>query len=144
MRAILLENDILMAEAFDVKWSVTESDFYSSIPMPGSSIRNRSLRGLPKIEFGFKCEYHFLKNFIDEDKFQRRLVKKTYLLIFENLSWKTLYGVCPLNIVMGEHRSEIDFIVEHYNQDFGNENVEYIKSLWLKNNRDRRIDEILG
>lgn len=138
MRAILLENDILIAEGFDVKWSVTDSDFYSSIPMPGR-ISSRQ-----KIEFGFKCEYRFLKNFIDEDKFQRRLVKKTYLLIFENLSWKTLYGVCPKNIVVGEYHSDIDFIVDHYTQDFGNDNADYIKGLWLKNNRDRRIDEILG
>lgn len=141
MRAILLENDILIAEGFDVKWSVTDSEFYSSIPMPGRI----SSRGLQKIEFGFKCEYRFLKNFIDEDKFQQRsLVKKTYLLIFENLSWKTLYGVCPKNIVMGEYHSDIDFIVDHYTQDFGNDNTDYIKGLWLKNNRDRRIDEILG
>jgi hypothetical protein len=139
MRAILLENDILIAEGFDVKWSVTDSEFYS--PMHGRI----SSRGLKKIEFGFKCEYRFLKNFIDEDKFQQRsLVKKTYLLIFENLSWKTLYGVCVRDIVMGEYHSDIDFIVDHYTQDFGDDNADYIKGLWLKNNRDRRIDEILG
>ncbi len=135
MKAILLENDILIAEGFDVKWSVTDSDFYSSIPMPGR-ISSRQ-----KIEFGFKCEYRFLKNFTDN---QIRLVKKTYLLIFENLSWKTLYGVCVRDIVMGEYHSDIDFIVDHYTQDFGDDNADYIKALWLKNNRDRRIDEILG
>ena len=135
MRAILLENDILIAEGFDEKWSVTHSDYYKSIQMPGSI----SSRGLQKISF--KCEYRFLKNFTDN---QKRLVKKTYLLIFENLSWKTLYGVCPKNIVMGEYHSDIDFIVDHYTQDFGNDNADYIKGLWLKNNRNRRIDEILG
>jgi hypothetical protein len=130
MRAILLDNDILIAEAWDVTWS--QNDAFG---------RNRgeAQRG-STIEFSFRCELQFLKNFYLGNSEKE---KKTCLLICEDLSHKILYGLQPRHIEYDDFYCKIDFSIDYFlseeniSQDFNIENK------WLKHNRNKRIDEIL-
>ena len=122
MRAILLENDILIAEAWDVKWS-------------GNSVEG----------FQFSCENHFAKNFFREDQ----ILNLNCLLIFEkgnifgiNLH-KYLYGLKPISIVKYEKYSKIEFIMNYF---LSEENISEdfnIENKWLMHTRNQRIEQIL-
>ena len=120
MRAILLENDILIAEAWDVKWS-------------GNSVEG----------FQFSCENHFAKNFFREDQIlaARWGLNLNCLLIFENLDHKYLYGLKPISIVKDEKYSKIEFIMNYF---LSRENIsEDFKNKWLMHTRNHRIEQIL-
>ena len=134
MRAILLDNDILIAEAWDVTWSQIDGfAFHSAIPMPGR---------VPKCELllSFRCEYQFLKNFF-ESKGPKKIA--TCLFICEDLSHKYLYGLQPRSIEYDDFYCKIDFSIDHF---LSEENISKdfnIENKWLKHNRNKRIDEIL-
>ena len=130
MRAILLDNDILIAEACDVTWS--QNDAFG---------RNRgeAQRG-STIEFSFRCELQFLKNFYLGNLEKE---KKTCLLICEDLSHKYLYGLQPRHIEYDDFYCKIDFSIDYF---LSEENISKdfnIENKWLKHNRNKRIDEIL-
>lgn len=134
MRAILLDNDILIAEAWDVNWSQNDGfAFHSAIPMPG---RGRE----PKYEqeFGFRCEHQFLKNFFEKGKLT------ACLLICEDLSHKYLYGLQPRNIEYDDFYCKIDFSIDYFLSEENISDDFNIENKWLKHNRNKRIDEILG
>ena len=119
MRAILLENDILIAEAWDVK-------------LPGNSVDG----------FSFSCENHFAKNFFREDQILK-LKPLNCLLIFENLDHKYLYGLRPISIVKDEKYSKIEFIMNYF---LSRENISEdfnIENKWLMHTRNQRIEQIL-
>lgn len=129
MRAIILENDILIAEAWDVNWS--ESDVYFDWKKinDGASL-------------SFRCEHQFLKNLYLKNSEKAKI--PACLLICEDLSHKYLYGLQPRNIEYDDFYCKIDFSIDYFlseeilSEDFNIENK------WLKHNRNRRIDEILG
>ena len=119
MRAILLENDILIAEAWDVKWS-------------GNRVEG----------FQISCENHFAKNFFREDQILK-LKPLNCLLIFENLDHKYLYGLKPISIVKDEKYSKIEFIMNYF---LSRENISEdfnIENKWLMHTRNQRIEQIL-
>ena len=76
MRAILLDNDILIAEACDVNWSQNEKINY------GFNFRPY----IPMLELllSFRCEFQFLKNFYLGNSEKGKIA--TCLLICEDLS----------------------------------------------------------
>ena len=120
MRAILLENDILIADAWDVKWS-------------GNRVEG----------FSFSCENHFAKNFFREDQIlaARWGLNLNCLLIFENLDHKYLYGLKPISIVRDEKYSKIEFIMNYF---LSRENIsEDFKNKWLMYTRNQRLEQIL-
>ena len=132
MRAILLENDILIAEACDVNWSQNEKINY------GFNFRPY----IPMLELllSFRCEYQFLKKFF-ESKGPKKIA--TCLLICEDLSHKYLYGLQPRHIEYNNFYPKIDFSIDHF---LSEENISKdfnIENKWLKHNRNKRIDEIL-
>ena len=137
MRAILLENDILIAEACDVQWSENDGfAFHSAIPMPG-----RGTEPEYEQEFSFRCDLQFLKNFYLGNSEKGRMA--TCLLICEDLSHKYLYGLQPRNIEYDDFYCKIDFSIDYF---LSEENISEdfnIENKWLKHNRNRRIDEIL-
>lgn len=140
MRAILLDNDILIAEVWNVKWS--EKDvfaFHSTIPMPG--------RGVPKCELllSFRCEFQFLKNFYLENSETPSSIGKiaTCLLICEDLSHKYLYGLQVRHIEYDDFYCKIDFSIDYFLSEENISDDFNIKNKWLKYNRNKRIDEII-
>jgi hypothetical protein len=125
MRAILLENDILIAEAWDVKWS-------GSMGLTSKCGKQAAVLGEG---FQISCENHFVKNFFREDQILN------CLLIFENLDHKYLYGLKPISIVRDEKYSKIEFIMNYF---LSRENIsEDFKNKWLMHNRNQRIKQIL-
>jgi hypothetical protein len=137
MRAILLENDILIAEAWDIQWSENDGfAFHSSIPMPG---RGRE----PKYEqeFSFRCEIQFLKNFYLGNSEKGKLT--ACLLICEDLSHKYLYGLKPKSIEYDDFYCKIDFSIDYFLSEENISDDFNIENKWLKHNRNKRIDEIL-
>lgn len=124
MRAILLENDILITEAWDVKWS-------GSMGLAARCGKQAAVLGEG---FQFSCENHFAKNFFREDPLN-------CLLIFENLDHKYLYGLKPISIVRDEKYSKIEFIMNYF---LSRENIsEDFKNKWLMHTRNQRIEQIL-
>ena len=133
MRAILLDNDILIAEACDVNWSQNEKINY------GFNFRPY----IPMLELllSFRCEFQFLKNFYLGNSEKGKIA--TCLLICEDLSHKYLYGLQPRSIEYDDFYCKIDFSIDYF---LSEENISEdfnIENKWLKHNRNRRIDEIL-
>ena len=129
MRAILLENDILIAEAWDVKWS-------GSMGLAARCGKQAAVLGEG---FQFSCENHFAKNFFREDQ----ILNLNCLLIFENLDHKYLYGLRPISIVKDEKYSKIEFIMNYF---LSRENISddfNIENKWLMHTRNQRIEQIL-
>ena len=129
MRAILLENDILIAEACDVKWS-------GSMGLAARCGKQAAVLGEG---FQFSCENHFAKNFFREDQ----ILNLNCLLIFENLDHKYLYGLKPISIVKDEKYSKIEFIMNYF---LSRENISEdfnIENKWLMHTRNHRIEQIL-
>ena len=129
MRAILLENDILIAEACDVKWS-------GSMGLDARCGKQAAVLGEG---FQFSCENHFAKNFFREDQ----ILNLNCLLIFENLDHKYLYGLRPISIVKDEKYSKIEFIMNYF---LSRENISEdfnIENKWLMHTRNQRIEQIL-
>ena len=132
MRAILLENDILIAEAWDVKWS-------GSMGLAARCGKQAAVLGEG---FQFSCENHFAKNFFREDQILK-LKNLNCLLIFENLDHKYLYGLRPISIVKDEKYSKIEFIMNYF---LSRENISEdfnIENKWLMHTRNQRIEQIL-
>lgn len=132
MRAILLENDILIAEAWDVKWS-------GSMGLAARCGKQAAVLGEG---FQFSCENHFAKNFFREDQILK-LKPLNCLLIFENLDHKYLYGLRPISIVKDEKYSKIEFIMNYF---LSEENISEdfnIENKWLMHTRNQRIEQIL-
>ena len=131
MRAILLDNDILIAEAWDVNWSQNDGfAFHSAIPI------GRGREPKYEQEFGFRCEHQFLKNLGSK--------RLACLLICEDLSHKILYGLQPRHIEYDDFYCKIDFSIDYF---LSEENISEdfnIENKWLKHNRNNRIDEILN
>lgn len=144
MRAILLlENGILIADAWDVQWS--ENNYCDTDWTNFNSI-NKGIFGQNKrkieTEFGFKCDHHFIKSFFEEGHFRTPKRIPKCLVIFEDLSYKYFYGLQPRTIEYGDFYSKIDFSVDYFEDNISkNHNIE---NLWLRHNRNKRIDEILG
>lgn len=150
MRAILLDNDILIADAWDVNWSQNDGfAFHSAIPMPGRGREPKYVQ-----EFSFRCENQFLKNFFENNE-PKKLA--TCLLICEDLSHqsvsyqmvKYLYGLQPRHIEYDDFFCKIDFSIDHFisGENFSTRKGSLgsnIENKWLKHNRNKRIDEILG
>ena len=136
MRAILLDNDILIAEAWDVNWSQNDGfAFHSAIPIGRG--REPKYESVSEQEFSFRCELQFLKNFFEKEKLT------ACLLICEDLSHKYLYGLQPRHIEYDDFYCKIDFSIDYF---LSEENISEdfnIENKWLKHNRNRRIDEIL-
>ena len=141
MRAILLENDILIAEAWDVKWS-------GSMGLAARFGKQAAVLGEG---FQFSCENHFAKNFFREDQILAsshicdylKLKPLNCLLIFENLDHKYLYGLRPISIVKDEKYSKIEFIMNYF---LSRENISEdfnIENKWLMHTRNHRIEQIL-
>ena len=134
MRAILLENDILIAEACDVNWSQNEKinygfDFRSAIPML-------------ELLLSFRCEFQFLKNFYLGNSEKSKIT--TCLLIYEDLSHTYLYGLQPRHIEYDDFYCKIDFSIDYFLSEDNISGSFNIENKWLKHNRNKRIDEILG
>lgn len=134
MRAILLDNDILIAEACDVNWSQNEKinygfDFRSAIPML-------------ELLLSFRCEFQFLKNFYLGNSEKGKIA--TCLLICEDLSHKYLYGLQPRHIEYDDFYCKIDFSIDYFLSEDNISGSFNIENKWLKHNRNKRIDEILG
>ncbi len=132
MRAILLENDILIAEAWNVQWSE------KVLPMLGR---------VPKCELllSFRCELQFLKNFYLGNSETPSSIGKivTCLLICEDLSHKYLYGLQPRTIEYDDFYYKIDFSIDYFLSEENISDDFNIENKWLKHNRNKRIDEIL-
>jgi len=128
MRVIILENDILIADGNINKQSFKDIFF--------------------DLEFDIFLDNHFLKNFnlkvfnINEIK---KMKKSNYILLFEDLSCKSLllYGVYVKNLNLGEIKSNICLHIDHYSEIIDID-TDYSKNMWLKHNRNMRIDKILG
>jgi len=142
MRAILLDGDILIADALDVKFSQEvlrkPKDYYSF--------------KVEEIKLSFWCEHRFINNFFGENhrkngyiySVEYANIRSTALLIFEDLSYKHLYGLKPVHVLYGdEGYSKIDFRIDHFLSDDMFSSCHDIEKKWLKHNRNRRIDEIL-
>ena len=145
MRAILLDNDILIAEAWDVNWSQIDGfAFHSAIPMPGRG-REPEYESVSEQEFSFRCELQFLKNFYLGNSETPSSIGKiaTCLLICEDLSHKYLYGLQPKSIEYDDFYCKIDFSIDYFLSEDNISEDFNIENKWLKHNRNRRIDEIL-
>lgn len=126
MKAILLQNDILIAEAWDVKWPQKELEAY---------ITGVSAAGNGE-GFSFCCDNHFVKNFVKEEPILN------CILIFESLQHKYLYGLRPISIVRDEKYSKIEFIMNYF---LSEENIsEDFKNKWVSHIRNQRIEQILS
>lgn len=130
MRAILLENDILIAEAWDVHWSE------KVLPMFGR---------VPKCELllSFRCELQFLKNLGNSETPSSIGKIATCLLICEDLSHKYLYGLQTRHIEYDDFFCKIDFSIDYFLSEDNISDSFNIENKWLKHNRNKRIDEIL-
>ena len=134
MRAILLEKDQLIADAWDAKWT------------EGSAFVSDKLEEPHLFGISFKCDSGFLKSFFNDDGSGKRI---NCLYIGEDLSHKYLYGLQPKSVAHGESYCEIDFSVDYFyfiSEDNADADSDYHKmeKKWLKHSRNRRIDEILG
>jgi len=138
MKAIILENDILINHALNVEFSVNYNQ--------GGKMREWRTSS-QNIKFNITSN----RNNFNYDEYvkiyeQHKLItKKNLLVIFENLSCIELFGTFPLSINFQDNSDiiEIDFNVDHYIDIEHYENDE-IQKLWLKHNRNNRINQILS